>query len=111
MRVLVCGGRDYDDEPTIREALGSVPPGAVIVHGDARGADRLSGRVARDIGLEVEAHPADWRAHGRAAGPIRNREMADTDIDIVLAFPGGRGTADMVAVARSRGIPVVEVSA
>lgn len=121
-RVLICGGRDYGGYSTITDALeqvvldycrehGAWSPGDVtIVHGDARGADRNGAACAELMGLEVEAHPADWKAHGKGAGPIRNQQMLDTGIDLVLAFPGGRGTADMVRRARKAGVEVREIA-
>lgn len=58
-----------------------------------------------------EAFPADWAAYDRAAGPIRNARMiAEGKPDIVLAFPGGRGTANMVAQARKAGVRVIEIA-
>lgn len=59
-------------------------------------------------GLPVEAHPADWRSCGRAAGLIRNQRMVDLGADLCLAFPLGesRGTWDCVARARKAGIEV-----
>jgi hypothetical protein len=45
--------------------------------------------------VTVEAHPADGKKHGRAAGPIRNQKMPEEKPELVVAFPGGRGTADM----------------
>lgn len=64
-----------------------------------------------DLGFWVEDFPADWERNGRAAGPIRNRQMLDGKPDLVIAFPGGKGTADMVAEAKRRGIAVREVGA
>jgi len=58
--------------------------------------------------MEAEPHPADWERHGRAAGPIRNQEMADAGADLCIAFPYGigKGTYDMIERARKAGIPV-----
>ena len=109
MRVIVCGGRDYSDERTIDTVMRALSMPTIVVHGDARGADRLAGHVARNLGLTVENHPADWKAHGKAAGPIRNQAMLDAGADLVIAFPGGAGTADMVGRARSAGVPVLHV--
>ena len=111
MRVLVCGGRDYDDRATMQRELIGLPLDSVIVHGDAHGADRLAADIAPELshGYITEAHPADWKKHGRAAGPIRNQERLDSGIDFVIACPGGRGTADMVRRARKAGIEVREV--
>lgn len=114
MRVLVCGGRDFADERAVWRALyplGRMYGPVTIVHGAARGADSLAGRIADRIGYEVETYPADWKAHGKAAGPIRNRQMLATGIDLVVAFPGGRGTDHMKKIAREAGVDVYEVSA
>jgi hypothetical protein len=113
-RILVCGSRNWHDTQTIRERLTRlIPPEPwadepTIVHGDALGADRIAASVALDLGLWVEAHPANWRKHGKAAGPIRNNRMLDSDIDLVLAFQraGSRGTQHTIDGARRRGIPV-----
>ena len=112
MRVIVCGGRDYADVDTIREHLGllrAVSPDAAIIHGAAPGADSLAGYVAGTLGFDVEVHPANWAKHGRAAGPIRNQEMLDSGADLVIAFPGGRGTQDMASRAERAGIPVERI--
>lgn len=114
MRVLVCGGREFGKGNLIEtldfvdEVLRSIPRTAILVHGDARGADRIASRLWRNRGLQDEPHPADWAKNGRSAGPIRNQEMLDTGIDLVIAFPGGAGTADCVRRARRAGIKVHE---
>lgn len=64
----------------------------------------MSGQVAAELGVPTIACPADWRARGKRAGAIRNREMLRHKPDIVVAFAGGRGTADMVSVAARAGI-------
>ncbi len=112
MRVLVTGGRDFNDRELLCEALDrlhAAHPFTVLIHGDANGADRLSGEWATLRGIEVEAHPADWKKHGRAAGPIRNQKMLEEKPELVVAFPGGRGTADMVRKAKQAGLEVVMV--
>lgn len=83
-------------------------PEPTIVHGDARGADRLAGEEAGKAGMLTEAHPADWDAHGKGAGLIRNAHMAALGADLCIAFWDGRstGTAHMIGEARRRGIPV-----
>lgn len=117
MRILVTGGRNYDDITAVLDALTPETSKAyasggtvTIVHGGARGADALVASVARKFGWGEEAHPADWGTHGRAAGPIRNQHMADLGADLLLAFPGGRGTADMVRRATAAGIPVRHIT-
>lgn len=120
MRVLVCGGRDYDDWNTLKEELQFRFAGAhrtlVIIHGSARGADSLASRWVTYANntlhwdVKEEKYPADWKTHGKAAGPIRNQQMLkEGKPDLVIAFPGGRGTKDMVAKAKKAGINVIEV--
>ena len=76
------------------------------------GADRLAARIWAALKRPAEAHPADWKKHGKAAGPIRNQEMLEAEggIDLVIAFPGGTGTADMVRRAEKAKIEVLVVS-
>jgi hypothetical protein len=111
LRILVCGGRRYDDPTLIRRVLEEYetefdfdPP--TIVHGAAPGADYLAAREAKALGYPIEGHPANWENLGKRAGPIRNQGMIDSGVDLVIAFGGGQGTADCVARARRRGIPV-----
>lgn len=109
-RVLICGGREYTDAKRIAEILAVMDESTVtIVHGGARGADRTAGTLAEMRGFAVEVHPAKWNEHGRSAGHLRNQAMLDTGIDLVVAFPGGRGTADMVNRSRQAGVRVIEV--
>ena len=78
MRVLVCGGRDYTDRGAVFAALDELharEPIALLIHGAARGADSLGGEWAAARGVPVQAFPADWKKHGRAAGPKRNQQM------------------------------------
>lgn len=114
-RVLVCGGRDYGDAARVFSVLDEFHGGSritAVVTGAAPGADTLAERWARERRIPVERYPADWKAHGRAAGPIRNARMLDeARPDAVVAFPGGRGTADMVSRATKADVPVVVIGA
>jgi hypothetical protein len=105
--VLFCGSRDWDDLAAIRSVMADLGPDLLVVHGGARGADRMAGGVAAELGHKVRVYAANWGEHGKAAGPIRNAQMlAAEDVDLVVAFPRGesRGTWDMVAKARQAGI-------
>lgn len=110
LRVIVCGGRNYDDYAKVREALGflhAFRPIRHVYHGGASGADQFAGWWARENGVHVTAIPAEWDKHGRAAGPRRNAEiLMIANPDVVVAFPGGRGTADMVTRAIEHGADV-----
>ena len=111
MRVLVCGGRDFSDYAMMGRILARYQDRiGVIIHGAARGADQLAWRWAVATGIPHEPFPADWNEHGKAAGPIRNQQMLDEGKpDLVIAFPGGKGTNDMVRRAIDSGVTVVDL--
>lgn len=110
-RVLVCGGRDYNDRDHIWNTLVVIPDVTCIIHGCATGADHEAMCVAEALGIKHAPFRADWHTHGKAAGPIRNaRMLKDGKPDLVIAFPGGRGTADMIRQATAAGIPVREIA-
>lgn len=115
MKVLVCGGRDFDDYNQVHDVLGRIHHGpqgpvAFVIQGGARGADSLGRQWAEDHDVNGGEWPPDWERHGKRAGPIRNQLMIDEGKpDLVVAFPGGTGTADMVRRARKAGVEVVEV--
>ena len=103
MRVLVCGGREYNNADYMRKVLDDIhaaTPITMLIYGMARGADDLAKMWAAARGIQRLGYPADWEKHGRAAVPMRNQEMLDKGKpDLVIAFPGGSGTRDMVSRA------------
>lgn len=128
-RVIVCGSRRWSDRKTIAERIerlvldcGRPFPAPTVVHGAARGADRIAADEAGKAGCTVEAH--DYRPfigrldeHGRVISATRaplerNKRMARLGADLCIAFWDGRstGTAHMIEEARKRGIPVEVVS-
>ena len=109
MRVLVCGGRDFTNLDLVRKTIDSFGKDVIVIHGGAQGADSLAGAVAKELGLQLEVYPAQWAKYGKAAGPIRNQQMLDSKPDTVIAFPGGKGTKDMVTRATNNGVPVIVV--
>jgi aspartokinase-like uncharacterized kinase len=114
MKVIVCGGRTYSDRSAVFGALDAlrqrVPYGTlIIIQGGSTGADALAREWATARIQSCANAPADWRRYGRAAGPLRNQEMIDNyNPQLVMAFPGGSGTADMVRRARDAGIEVIQ---
>jgi len=109
-RVLVCGGRNFHDALLMNSTLERQDI-SILLHGGADGADRMAGRWAINAGVPVEVFQADWATHGRAAGPLRNQRMLDEGKpDLVIAFPGGKGTADMVRRAKAAGVAVLNVT-
>lgn len=125
MKVLVCGGRDYADKQKVYDKLSFAHDAGGspwlmeithLIHGAARGVDSyandwaLSHTCHDGTPIYVTAFKPDWNKHGLAAGSIRNQQMLDEGKpQMVFAFPGGIGTADMVTRASAAGLPVVMV--
>jgi YspA, cpYpsA-related SLOG family len=122
MRLLVTGGRNYNDRAFVFATLDRAHAKhriALLIHGACcdrtgrlRGADGLAEEwaIAREVAYVGE--PARWGTEGRAAGPRRNARMLDRwTPEAVVAFPGGEGTADMVQRALAAGLPVWDLRA
>jgi predicted Rossmann-fold nucleotide-binding protein len=112
-RVLICGGRDYDDRDALQAALDRLHAEhgfAVVIAGGARGADTLAAQWAERRGLPAQVYMAEWEKLGRKAGPIRNQRMLDEGKPaLVIAFKGGTGTAGMIALAGKAGVPIISI--
>jgi hypothetical protein len=119
IRILVCGTRNADCEGQVlfelqRYHRGQFLSSPVVVHGGCpNSADVYASKWAKaiaekDPSVSEERHPADWDKHGKAAGFIRNAEMANAGANICFAFWDGRsrGTLDMITRATLVGIPV-----
>jgi hypothetical protein len=110
-KVLVCGGKNYDNIPYLCGFLDCFHAQvgiSLIIEGGATGADFHARCWAKMHNVQSETVKADWGKHGKAAGPIRNQEMLERwTPDVVIAFPGGRGTADMITRARIKNVPVI----
>ena len=112
-RVIIAGSRSFNDYELLREQCLSIlqekmrTHRVIIVSGHARGADSLGERFANEFRLPFELHPAKWRLLGKAAGMVRNAEMAKCS-DALIAFWDGesRGTRHMISFARKRGLEV-----
>lgn len=114
-RVIIAGSRKFSDyvklkencDHILKEKLEDEGRCVIIVSGHALGADTLGEQYAHERGLQLDAHPADWKKYGRSAGVIRNKEMAER-ADALIAFPQGgeknRGTKNMVKIARAKGL-------
>lgn len=107
-RVLVCGSRHWPDPSQEWVVLDAIEP-SVVIEGCADGADRTAERWAEYHRVPIEHYPAHWDLYGKAAGPMRNREMlAHSHPDLVLAFRArgiSRGTDNMVELADKAGVP------
>ena len=114
VRILITGSREFTSVHLMRTALRAIRDehGAqvTIVHGNARGADRLAASIAQAWGMPTEAHEADWTNLGRKAGIVRNAEMVRDGADLCLAFLVANlpctGTRDCMRRAELAGIPV-----
>ncbi len=112
MKLLVCGGRTYKDMRAAFAAmdlLDRLNPITLVIQGGAHGADEIAKCWAKLSNVECREVKADWKALGKSAGPIRNKQMLEMKPDRVLALPGGSGTANMVKQARTAGIPITEI--
>jgi hypothetical protein len=125
--VIITGGRDFDNYESLKEILNHLfgalnvkliagacssgtltytrPDGTKVY-----GADGLAERYAAEFGYDFTPFPADWKKHGKSAGPIRNTEMSKTDAEVCIGFWDGksRGTFDMMEKANNAGITVIE---
>jgi hypothetical protein len=108
VRVIVCGSRDWSDRQRIADRICDLPWDATVVHGDARGADRIAAQEAEKAGLLIQAFPAQWDVHGKRAGFMRNEAMALSGAELCIAFWDGRsrGTLDMMERAAAHSIPI-----
>lgn len=121
IRILVTGGRSYNDRKAVARALqhlqdhyvfGARPEEIVLVHGDATGADNLAAAEASVLGWRTEAHPVkreDYDRHGKRAPILRNQRMVILGANYLIAFPGGSGTAHCRRAALAARIPVIDV--
>lgn len=112
-RVVVAGCRDFNDYDVAKEFIDRCicekrkEFDIVFVSGGCRGADMLGERYAKENGMAIERYPADWDTYGKAAGPIRNRQMAQV-CDYVICFWDGKspGTRTMIQYAKEFEKPV-----
>ena len=114
-RVLVCGGRDYTDRAKVWKVLNRLHADktiTLVIDGVAVGADTLGWLWAINHDVHSLRFPAQWKKYGRSAGPVRNTQMLDEGKpDLIIAFPGGRGTENMVIQATGRGFEVRRIEA
>ena len=110
MKVIIAGGREFSGYDLLCSKLDFLLSGQTdiqIICGEARGADTLGKRYAKEHGYDVLSFPADWNKYGKSAGYRRNKEMADA-ADALVAFWDGksRGTANMISIMRTMKKPI-----
>lgn len=112
-KVIIAGTRSFDDYSLLCSfcdkclSRKGLTHDIIVVSGTARGADRLGERYAHERGYEIKRFPADWRNNGKAAGIIRNTDMANY-ADALIAFWDGqsKGTLNMIETAKRKGLSV-----
>ncbi len=109
-KVIIAGGRDFNDYEFMKTRLDNLfkaIENITIISGTAGGADQLGERYAIEMGHLIELYPADWDGQGKAAGALRNIEMAENANALVAFWDGkSRGTDHMIKQARMRGLKV-----
>lgn len=111
-RVIIAGGRYFSDYELLKEKCDEflqdeTGEEIVIISGHALGADSLDERYAQERGFKIETYPADWKKYGRAAGPIRNEQMANIANALIAFWDGkSKGTKNMINLAKKKGLQV-----
>lgn len=118
--VLVCGGRSFSSYDVVEawlDKLHAIHKFDLVIHGNNKGhagkpgADQLADQWARGRHIDVKPFDADWKKYGKPAGPIRNKRMLDEGKpNLVIAFPGGRGTTDMKRQANAASVCVIDLA-
>ena len=117
IKVIIAGTRDFNDYAFLKKNvdyfLQGINPNSEeieIVSGNARGADKLGERYAKEHNLPVKLFPANWDKYGKRAGYLRNQEMANYS-DVLIAFwdEKSKGTKHMIDIAKKQGLTVIVV--
>ena len=113
MKLLICGGRKWNDKELIESAIKQCKP-TLIIEGGCSGADNLAAKIAKEQNIEFKEFLPDWMSYGKAAGMIRNKQMLDEGKpDLVMAFHSdlskSKGTKNMIEQATKAGIKVIHV--
>jgi len=110
MRILVCGDRNFTDYELLCDVLQDYNSDkTVIIEGGASGADSLARQWAIERYIDFKEYPADWEKYGKAAGPIRNKQMLDEgkpELVITFLAKDSKGTKNMIEQATKANVPV-----
>ena len=107
-RVIIAGGRDFNDYQTVLDAISESQFNiTTVVSGGAKGVDALGERYADEMNIPLAIFYADWNRNGKAAGPIRNRKMAENADALIAIWDGqSRGTKNMIETAQKLNLDV-----
>lgn len=117
IKVIIAGTRDFNDYAFLKKNVDYFLQGInpnneeiEIVSGNARGADKLGERYAKEHNLPVKLFPANWDKYGKSAGYLRNQEMANY-ADVLIAFwdEKSKGTKHMIDIAKKQGLTFIVV--
>lgn len=117
-KVIVAGSRTITDEEFLKRSIWSAITmfvtfslsGIEIVSGGAKGVDKYGEKFAQETGMKCTVFPADWGAHGKAAGPMRNEQMAEYADALVAIWDGeSRGTKHMIFTALKCGLTTIVI--
>ena len=107
MKIIVAGGRDYRLNKDDLQKLENIEGITELVSGGASGVDSDAEDWATLMNIAIKQFKPNWKQYGRAAGPIRNKEMAKY-ADAVVLFPGGKGTQSMYSEAVKENIDIYD---
>lgn len=114
MIVLVCGGRGFTQYETVErylDMLNALHGFTRVIHGAAIGADRCADQWAGFNRIDCTKFPAEWKTYGKGAGPLRNARMLNEGRpDLVVCFPGGKGTGNMRMQAEQAGVKIIDLA-
>lgn len=115
MRLIVAGGRDFNDYELLEYNLTHILKNfsydeITLICGEAKGADSLGKNFALKNGIKIESYFPDWNLHGKRAGTIRNKQMAENGTHLVAFWDGkSRGTNSMIELAEERKLEVIVI--
>ena len=105
MKLIIAGGRNFTNYQKLTETCDTIlrdQTNIEIVSGTSKGADQLGEKYAKQKGYKLTKFPADWNKFGKAAGPIRNQQMANYANALIAFWDGkSKGTKNMIVRARS----------
>lgn len=108
MKVIIAGSRKINDYQRVLDAIkNSEFDITEVISGRAKGVDTYGERYSFENKITLKTFPADWKKYGKAAGPIRNGQMAEYGEALIAIWDGeSRGTQDMVRQATKKGLKI-----